>query len=531
MEDASLHLTDLQEDTIDYCRRRSSGSSDEEEEEEEEDEQELLALEESLRRMRIRRYEFLTSKKRGSSGSLETPKTQLVLVEPCSPTPAAASSSPTVGSPKLDTNMMESLTTLASLGVPVHDVTDYEEPLPLMKASMERDVTETTYMGDESDNSCFTDTDDLDRSGMSWSDNHNHSTTPSGDYTRRSTTSTSSRTSSKNRDLDSTAHAASFSSSSTLVVVDNEKEEEDKREAAFWNWASGSTSTFCAHDEAGLDEDAYWKERRQGKFKTHVPKIPQPNTKSSTPLSSQSSHPSTKGMRRASYHHQERKPSAALDDWMNSVTTLFGGTPTNSSSHNNNKPKRRATFTAAVELQLKGKASVEELAELYQYTHSDIEEFLFQGGNDFAKLQRSLRKEGATTNEFLKQILPMILLQSQEKRDALLEARKQQLQQQKLLLESLQDPTQESCPASLELPSLQSPGLDSKSASLRNTTTTSSSRASSSTKVPPPMPIVEEEEKKEEETEATIITTAMTSNANVEDSDDDDDDDDEFALE
>ena len=62
-----------------------------------------------------------------------------------------------------------------------------------------------------------------------------------------------------------------------------------------------------------------------------------------------------------------------------------------------------------------------EMAESFrqlQYSRDDLQFLAFGESRDFRKLQRSLRKEGAVTNELLKQVLPMVVAQSQQRRKA-----------------------------------------------------------------------------------------------------------------
>jgi len=54
-------------------------------------------------------------------------------------------------------------------------------------------------------------------------------------------------------------------------------------------------------------------------------------------------------------------------------------------------------------------------AKQLEYTSEDLHQLIEDGG-DFHRLQRSLRNKGAVTNELLKQVLPFVIQQCQERR-------------------------------------------------------------------------------------------------------------------
>ncbi|CAB9496221.1 expressed unknown protein [Seminavis robusta] len=56
-----------------------------------------------------------------------------------------------------------------------------------------------------------------------------------------------------------------------------------------------------------------------------------------------------------------------------------------------------------------------ESVRLYRFSETALHQLAFEG-HDFIKLQKSLRKQGAVTNALLKQVLPMVVLQSQRRR-------------------------------------------------------------------------------------------------------------------
>lgn len=56
----------------------------------------------------------------------------------------------------------------------------------------------------------------------------------------------------------------------------------------------------------------------------------------------------------------------------------------------------------------------EEQARQLEYTSDDVHQFLCVD-REFSRLKKSLRREGAITNEFLKQVLPLVVKQSQER--------------------------------------------------------------------------------------------------------------------
>jgi len=57
--------------------------------------------------------------------------------------------------------------------------------------------------------------------------------------------------------------------------------------------------------------------------------------------------------------------------------------------------------------------SLQDQIKEYEYSHHDVQ-LLISKEEEFARLQRSLRHKGAVTNELLKQVLPLVIRQSQQ---------------------------------------------------------------------------------------------------------------------